>query len=275
MQFGSLPPDITDPKKAKAVIIPAPYGGALSFMPGTENAPQKILEVSKELEPYDEELGDIWKAGIHTQDPLELSEDPEEAINTVYEAVKKTDKFPILLGGGHSLSIGAAKALSEKHDTLSVLQLDAHADLYDKFDNSTTSHACTMSRIREFAPYVGIGLRSLSFEGSELIKNENIPVFWARDIYNNSGWHDEAIEKLTDNVYITLDVDAFDPSIMTTGTPEPGGLYYYQTLEFLKKVFQQKNVVGFDIMEYRPTDDPAPAMLLVRLIYKLLGYKFI
>ena len=278
MQFGNLPDDLTGPGKAKAVIVPAPYAGTLSFLRGTENAPGKILEISHELEPYDGEMGDVWKVGIHTKPPLKLPEGPEAAIDRVYNQVKSIDKFPVLLGGGHSLSIGAVKALAEKHEGLSILQLDAHADLYDKFENSSASHACTMARIRELCPYVGVGIRSMSFEGAELIKKENIPIFYARDIhnnYNNSSWHGQAISKLTENVYITIDTDVFDPSIMTTGTPEPGGLGYYQVLNFLKKVFQQKNVVGFDVMEYRPTDDPAPAMLLVRLIYKLIGYRFL
>lgn len=275
MQFGNFPADITDPAKAKAVIVPAPYGGTLSFLGGTERAPEKILEVSAELEPYDDELGDVWKAGINTQGPLSLPKDPEKAIDAIYNHIKSLDKFPILLGGGHSLSIGAVKAMSEKHDKLSVLQLDAHADLYDRFEGSSASHACTMARIREICPYTGVGIRSLSFEGAELIRKENIPIFYARDIHDSSDWHDKTISNLTKNVYITIDADVFDPSIMTVGTPEPGGLGYYEALGLLKKVCQGKNVVGFDIMEYRPTDDPAPAMLLVRLIYKLIGYTFI
>jgi len=275
MQFGNLPKDLTDSKSAKAIIVPAPYGGALSFMAGTEHAPEKILEISKELEPYDDELGDVWKVGIHTQPSLQLSKNPEKAIDEVYNHIKSMNKFPIVLGGGHSLTIGTAKALAEKYEDFSILQLDAHADVYDKFEGNSHSHACTMARIREFAPYVGVGIRSLNFEGAEMIKKEKIPIFFARDIYNQSDWHDKAISSLSKNVFITLDVDVFDPSIMTSGTPEPGGLGYYETLSFLRKVFEQKNVVGFDVMEYRPTEDPAPAMLLVRLIYKLIGYRFL
>lgn len=180
------------------------------------------------------------------------------------------------LGGEHSITSGIVKAFKERYDDLSVLQIDAHADLREDFEGSRHSHACAMKRAMEICPVVQVGIRSLSYEESELIKEKKLKVFWAKDIADNDKWFDDAINRLSKNVYITIDLDGFDPSIMpSVGTPEPGGLGYYHVLRFLKRVFNKRNVVGFDVVELCPNEnDISSDFTAARIIYKLIGCKF-
>ena len=159
---------------------------------------------------------------------------------------------------------------------MSVLQIDAHADLREEFEDSKHSHACAMKRSSEFANVVQVGIRSLSEEEADYVKEKNLKLFWARDIVNDDRWFDEAISRLSNDVYITFDVDGLDPSIMpSTGTPEPGGLGYYQTMRFLKKVFEKKNVVGCDLVELAPMKgNHAPDFMCSKIVYKMIWYKF-
>jgi agmatinase len=184
------------------------------------------------------------------------------------------NKRVVLLGGEHTVSIGVVKALSKTCDRLSVLQLDAHADLRDSYQESKYSHACTMRRIGEIAPSVGVGIRNLSLDEQEFVEKKKIDLFYAKDLTENAGWADQVLSKLSENVYLTMDLDFLDPSIMpSVGTPEPGGLLWNETLDFLKKAVERKNIVGFDCVELCPIPGlVAPDFLAAKLIYKIIGY---
>jgi agmatinase len=183
-------------------------------------------------------------------------------------------KFIIVIGGEHSVSIGSIQAHAEKYDDLTVLQLDAHTDLRDEYHDSKYNHACVMARVKEKCPIVQVGIRSM--DASEKDSIDSSRTFFAKDIYNNTDWIKQVISKLTDNVYVTIDLDVFDPSIMpSTGTPEPGGLLWYDVLMLLKNISKKKNIVGFDVVELCPeSHNRAPDFLAAKLIYKFLSYKF-
>ena len=279
--FAELEDEISNYETSKAVILPVPYEKTTTYIKGTEKGPQAIINSSRYMESYDEELEvDISKVGICTLNPLIIDKNPEDMINLVGKNVKNLlydNKFPIIFGGEHTITAGCVKGFSEKFKNLSILQLDAHSDLRNEYDNTKFSHACALRRAREFCKdIIPVGIRSLDEEESKIILENNIKVFWAKDIYDNDGWMDEVIEKLSENVFITFDLDVLDSSIMpSTGTPEPGGLGYYQTLKFLRKVFEKKNVVGFDVMELCPNENNvAPDFTAAKIIYKLIGYKF-
>jgi agmatinase len=184
-------------------------------------------------------------------------------------------KTVVSLGGEHTVSIGPVRALAERYHDLSVVQIDAHADLRDSYQNNRYSHACTMRRIRDITKKtVGIGIRNISSEGAELAQAENIPLFFARDISGHDGWQEDAISELTDNVYLTIDLDGFDPSVIPgVGTPEPGGLGWYETLRFLRRLCECRNVVGFDVVELMPIPgNTISEFATAKLVYKLIGY---
>jgi agmatinase len=267
----------TDYEKSKAAILPVPFEGTVTYMKGTAKAPSAIIESSKQLELYDDELEkNISEVGISTLADIEVS-DAEETIRNVQASVKKIldgSKLPIVIGGEHSISSGAVAAAKDKFPNLSVLHLDAHADLRESYEGDKSSHACVMKRIVDLdVPTVHIGIRSLSDECAELIENKKLPVFYAKDIYDNNDWVDDAISQLSDDVYLTLDVDVFNVSVIpNTGTPEPGGLGWYQVIDFLKAVAEKKNIVGFDVVELIPDDRKVGDFTAAKLIYKLIGY---
>ena len=268
-------------KESKVVILPIPYEGTVSYGTGTSKGPSAILDASKQVELYDEELGkEPYNEGIWTEDELKPAKDPAKMVEQVYNAAKRhvsAGKFLVSLGGEHSIPTGIVKAYKEKYPKLSVLQFDAHADLREEYSGTKYSHAAIMSRIIEIGCLpVQVGIRSLSKEEANKIENEAYNIFFAKDIYNNERWFKEAISKLSNDVYITFDIDAFDPSIMpATGTPEPGGLQWYPVLKFLRKVFKEKNVVGFDLVELAPIKERHDCdFLAARLVHKIIGYKF-
>ncbi|MBD3181687.1 agmatinase [Candidatus Poribacteria bacterium] len=260
---------------ANVIIIPVPYEATVTYGRGTAKGPKAIIEASKHVEFYSEELDcepHVW--GFITLPELRSTQ-IDDIFQHVYKATKKllnSKKLIIILGGEHSVTPGAVAAFADKYSSLSVLQLDAHADLRDQYMGSKYNHACSIRRILEHCPAVQVGIRSLSYPEKIFIQKEKLPVFFMQDIKDN--WIDKVIEKLTENVYITLDVDAFDPSIMpSTGTPEPGGLMWDNTLDLLKQVAAKKNIVGFDVVELSPQQgNPAPDFLTAKLIYKLIGY---
>lgn len=271
-------------EESKVVILPVPFDKTRTWVVGERwkkmdcsKGPDAIITASRHIEFYDEELdAEIFEIGIYTQEELKIKERPKQVVEDVFLKVKKIindNKFPVVLGGEHSISFGAIKALKEKHNELSVLQLDAHTDLRDSYTGTKFSHASVMARAREICNVVQVGIRSQDFSEKDINKKN---VFYAKDIHDNDDWMDKAISKLSDNVYITFDLDVLDPSIMpSTGIPEPGGLLWYQTLKFLKKVFEKKNVVGFDVVELAPIDNLiAPDFLAAKLVYKMIGYKF-
>lgn len=278
--FGALEKEFSSYKKSKAVILPVPYEGTVTYGKGTANGPKAIIESSKNMELYDIELDkEISNVGIHTLKELKVEKQPENVISQVYDSVKKIindNKFPVVLGGEHSITLGAVNALKEKYNNLSVLQIDAHSDLRNSYEGTMFSHACVMRRVIETCQIVQVGIRSMDIEEAEFIKKTNHKnIFFAKDMHNN--WQDKAINLLTNNVYITIDLDGLNPSIMpSTGTPEPGGMLWYQTINFLRKVAENKNIVGFDVVELAPVkENHAPDFLAAKLTYKLMGYSLL
>ncbi|MHC4738658.1 MAG: agmatinase [Planctomycetota bacterium] len=276
--FADLPPQYSRLENSAVVIIPVPYDGTSTWGKGADKGPQAIIEASANMELYDIETdSQVHLKGIFTDEFIESLPLPEDVIEKVSERVNshiEKNLFTVVIGGEHSVSIGSIKAHAQKYKDMTVLQLDAHSDLRDEYNNSKYNHACVMARARQLCPIVQVGIRSMDSSEKQSMQKEN--VFFAKDIYNNRQWIPKAVSKLSDKVYITIDLDVFDTSIMpTTGTPEPGGLFWYDVLALLKAVFEKTNVVGFDVVELCPDSrNKAPAFLAAKLIYKALSYKF-
>ena len=278
--FLGLPPTYSDFKKSKFVILPVPYEQTTTFKTGTKNGPQAIISASREVELFDEELKfEAHTIGIATLQEMEVTAlGPQKMNQRIYQTAKKLisqNKFVIMLGGEHSITYGLVKAYQEKYKDLTVLQLDAHADLRESYQDNKFSHACAMKRVWEICPVVGVGIRNLSEAEFRFVKQKKINLFYARDLQNYGIYYDEIVNSLSKNVFLTFDLDYFDPSIMpAVGTPEPGGLYWYETLQLLKRVIQKKSLVGFDVVELSPLPgNVAPDFLAARLIYKLISYQ--
>ena len=266
---------------ARAIVLPVPYEATVSYGRGTCNGPQAIMAASGHVELYDDELDcEPYTWGIHTLPEVETDgKDPRELFRTVQSAgneLAASEKLVAMLGGEHSITPGLVAAFAAARGSMSALQLDAHADLRSEYGGSRYSHACTMRRVLEHCPAVQAGIRSLSRAENQLIHRERLPVFFMRDIRTRADWMAEAIERLTENVYVTIDLDVFDPSIMpSTGTPEPGGLLWDEALTFLKKLAEERRIVAFDVVELSPNPgNAAPDFLAAKLVYKLMGYVF-
>ena len=278
INFGDLSKANSTLKTSKVVILPVPYDGTSTWGKGADIGPAAILEASANMELYDIETdSEVYKQNIFTAKPVTEKSSPEIMVKKVKLAASeflKQNKFIVTLGGEHSVTAGVVQAYADKYKNLSVLQLDAHSDLRPEYYGSKYNHASVMSRVRELCPIVQAGIRSMDIIEKPFIDKTRI--FFAENIHNKTDWMDKAISKLTDQVYITIDLDVFDPSILpSTGTPEPGGLGWYQVLEFLKKVIKKKNVVGFDVVELCPNkNERSSDFLAAKLIYKLLSYKF-
>ena len=276
--FGNLPKNYSSLSNAKVVIIPVPYDQTSTWIKGAGKGPSAIIGASANMELYDIETdSEVYKKGIFTDKPLVANSSAEKMVEAVRIRVEnyiKKNKFTVVVGGEHSISIGAIRAHFAAHRDITVLQLDAHCDLRDEYNGSKYNHACVMARARELGRIVQVGIRSMDACEKELVDKENI--FFAKDIFGDKDWIKTVISKLSDRVYITIDLDVFDPSIMpSTGTPEPGGLLWYDILAFCNAVSSNKDIVGFDIVELCPDDkNKAPDFLAAKLIYKLLSYKF-
>lgn len=274
---------------AAAVILPVPYEATTSYGGGARWGPRAILEASRYIELYDQELDDEpARHGIHTLPAVELTRagsteamaELEEVYGRFLEGVGA--RFPVMLGGEHAVSAPAIRATAarekaEGRGRLSVLQLDAHADLRDGYEGAPWSHASFARRSVDLADFVQVGIRAVASEELEVIRSsEAVSVVWADEMWQDDGWMERALDALGPRVYITLDVDYFDPSLVpSTGTPEPGGGEWYRTLAFLRRVFREREVVGMDVVELAPTPGlHAPDFLVAKLVYKLLGYRF-
>lgn len=279
MNYGDLPDKYSTFGTSKIVILPVPFDATSTWGKGADRGPEAIIEASNNMEIYDIETdSEVHLLGIHTAEPVVVNDNPDEMVETVYKEVKKLlkkNKFVVTLGGEHSVSIGAIKAHAEQFEDLTIVQIDAHADLRDEYMGSKNNHACVMARAKELAPVIQIGIRSMSVEESFVVEQGRM--FLARDINDNETWKYDMLSILSNNVYITFDLDALDPSIMpSTGTPEPGGLLWYQAIEILRRISERSNIVGFDVTELAPNPETkAPDFLASKLIYKLLTYKFI
>lgn len=264
--------------ESRIIIVPVPYDGTSTWMKGADKGPDAILEASVNLEFYDVETStEAHLAGINTIAPVLEKESPNQLVKAVYDtllSLLSEKKFPVIIGGNHTVSIGAIRAFSEYFDNLTVLQLDAHSDLRQVYEGSEFNHACAMARAREFSPIVQVGVRSMSAE--ELPFAEKDRIFYSHELYYDKSLYKKAIEKLTENVYITIDLDVFDPSIMpSTGTPEPGGPAYFELLHFIRDVIKNRNVVGFDVVELCPSaSNKSPDFIAAKIIYQLLSYRF-
>ncbi|MDX9810823.1 MAG: agmatinase, partial [Bacteroidales bacterium] len=240
--------------------------------------PEAIMEASVNLEFYDIETGtEVQLKGIHTLSPVTVKESPEVLVEEVYRRVSEqlgSGRFPVTVGGNHTVSIGAARAVAAAYDNLTVLQLDAHSDLRPSYEGSPFNHACAMARIREMAQVVQVGIRSMSAEEVPLMDRDRI--FFAHELYDDRSLYARAASMLSENVYITIDMDVFDPSLIpSTGTPEPGGPSYQELMRFLRDVAASRKVVGFDLVELCPSQtNKAPDFIAAKIIYQLLSYIF-
>ncbi len=278
MFLSDVPKKYRDPAKSRVIIVPVPYDATSTWIKGADKGPAAIIEASATVENYDiESDSEPYEVGVFTDKPVKGASSAQKMVEMVEKTVARhleKGKFPIVLGGEHSVSIGAINAVAKKYKKLTVLQLDAHADLRDKYHGSKFNHACVMARAKELVPVVQVGIRSMDVSEKPLLDKSR--TFFAEDICGRTDWINSVVSYLQENVYITIDLDAFDPSIMpSTGTPEPGGLGWYEVLELCRRVFHNSNVVGFDVVELCPNkNNKAPDFLAAKLIYKLIGFKF-
>ena len=263
---------------ANVLLQSIPYDGTSTWGKGADEGFEAFLDAAENMEIYDIETeSEVYKKGVHIIDPILEDTSPEAMFESVYKSTKellKTNKFLTFFGGEHSISIGVIKAFYEAHPDITILQIDAHADLRPQYHGSPYNHACAVYDASKNANLVQVGIRSM--DTSEVQYLDKDKCYFAEDMYGHSAWMEDSIGKMTDKVYITLDLDAFDPSIMpATGTPEPGGILWNPMIQYLKKVFQQKNVLGFDIVELAPIEGlSAPQFMTAKLYYKMLSYKF-
>lgn len=284
MNFGGIAEDdYSGFENSRVVVFPVSYEGTVSYGTGTGGGAMAIVDASRNMELYEEETdAETYRIGIYTAPEFAPRPTPEAMMEALYQESRRlleSKKFLCMLGGEHSVSGPVIRAHAERFHDLSVLQIDAHADLRDSYDGTPHSHASIMARVVKDMriPSVQVGIRSLSGDEARSIA-AGLPtkIFWARDVAGKTDWIDDAVERLTDNVYLTIDIDGLDPSLVpTTGTPEPGGLGWYETLELIRKVAERKRIVGMDLVEFSKTENSdAPAFLCAKLVYKTLSYIF-
>jgi len=276
--FGGKDSNWSDYKSAKIIVFPVPYDYTATWQKGADLGPEAIIEASAHVELYDIETDtEVHLQGIHTFQLLHPPRSPEDMTQVIkqkFSSFIKDGKFPVMLGGNHSITPGAVQGIKDYFSDLSVLQLDAHADLRESYHGSMFNHACVMQRVKEVCPAVQVGIRSMDRE--EFDRLDMARVFFARDIPLKDDWIDKVVDLLSSHVYVTIDLDVFDPSVMpSTGTPEPGGLDWYQVIGLLRKVAEERHVVGFDVAELMPNKyNKAPDFMAAKLVYKFLSYIF-
>lgn len=283
MNFGGIADEqLSSFDASRILILPVAYEGTVSYGVGTAEGPAAIIDASRNMELYDEETdAEVYRLGIHTLDALTAQPTPEEMMTGLYERTRTlldSGKFVCTIGGEHSISAPVIRAHAERFENLSVLQIDAHADLRDTYDGTKLSHACIMRRVTDDMkiPAVQCGIRSMSVDEARVMNELPTHIFFAKDIVGQEDWQDKAIEALTEDVYLTFDIDAFDSSIVPhTGTPEPGGFEWYEVTRFIRRVAKRRRIVGMDLVEYAHTEGAdASAFLCAKLIYKSLSYIF-
>ena len=283
-RFLGIEDEFADYVTAKAALLPVPLERTTTYARGTRKGPCAIIEASRQVETYDEELRrETYRdIGIHTLEEMETEEGPLERvladIHTGVAALFADGKLPVLLGGEHSLTPPAVSAAARRFSDLSVLQIDAHADLRESYQGNPNSHACAMRRVLEICPAVQVGIRSLSGEEAQELPRLKTRIYWAEDIVPHAAenWAARVAADLSEHVWLTIDVDGLDPSIMpATGTPEPGGLSWEQITTLVRAVARQRTIVGFDVVELLPTPGlHAADFLAAKLVYRILGYIF-
>lgn len=283
MNFGGIAEEeFSSFESSRIVVWPVSYEGTVSYGTGTGRGARAIIDASRNMELYDEETdAEIYKLGIHTVEESPSIEPPAAMMQSLHQKAKQlvdSGKFVCMIGGEHSVSAPVIRAHAERYPKLSVLQIDAHADLRDTYDGTPHSHASIMARVtRDMKiPAVQCGIRSISAEEARSLHEIPTRIFWAKDIVGRTDWWDEAVDGLTENVYLTIDIDGLDPSLVAqTGTPEPGGLGWYETIGLIRTLAQKRNVVGMDLTEYSYVEGfDASAFLCSKLIYKTMGFVF-
>lgn len=279
--FGGIAePELSSFDAARILVLPVPYEGTVSYGHGAADGPRAIIEASRNMELFDEEIwGSVYRLGIHTLEELKAIDPPEAMMDSIERRAEElfdTGKFVVMLGGEHSITGPVLRALARRVERLSVLQIDAHADLRESYDGTIHSHASIMARAVEVCPVVQVGIRSISEAEALRLNHTPTKIFWAKDVVGRTDWHEEAVSHLTENVYLTIDIDGLDPSLVpTTGTPEPGGLGWYDALGIVRAVARSRNIVGMDVTELAPSPgNNSPDFLTAKLVYKSLGYIF-
>lgn len=274
--FGDFTPEEMCYQSAAIAILPVPYDGTSTWIKGADLGPKALLEASYNLEFYDiETRTEVYKRGIATLEPVTEAASPEamaDAVERRMEQILLDGKFPVLIGGEHSVSIGAFRAMARRYPNLSILQLDAHSDMRDEYEGSPCNHACVMARAKELTPHITqVGIRSSAREEQHNICPDR--TFYAHDIVGQEGWQERVSQQLTEAVYITIDLDVLDPAYMpSTGTPEPGGLSYREVITLLRRVIKDHRVVGLDVVELCPNPTAkASDFLAAKLIYQFLS----
>jgi agmatinase len=281
LAFGGALPEPRSFAESRVVILPVPVDRTTSYVPGTRNGPREILQASSHMELWDEELGvDVHGVGIFTLPEMELPfgdlEPLMEEIRRVASEILSRDKFLVTLGGEHSITPPLVAAAAARYPGLSVLQIDAHADLRDSYMGTPHNHACAMRRSLEHAPVTQVGIRSMSTEEAQVAGSLGTTIFYDGTMRQEPRWIDKVVDSLADTVYVTIDVDGLDPAIMpATGTPEPGGLSWYEALALLRATIERRRVVACDVVELSPLPGlMAPNFLCAKLVYKILTYRF-
>jgi agmatinase len=269
---------------ARVVVVPVPFDGTTCYRPGTREGPQAIIDASRNLELYDPELRrSPYHVGIHTLRAVEIVQGNAagmvERVEQVTTALLEREKFVVTLGGDHLTSIGVVRAFAKRYPAMSILQIDAHADLREEYEGSALSSATIMRRALDVCPRTAqVGIRSLSEPEARLVEERRLPMWLASEIHRQTlqgkrKWIEEVVAQLADDVYVTIDIDAFDPSLVPgTGTPEPGGLGWYDVVDLLAAVTERKRVVGFDVVELSPlVEGHVSPVVAAKLVYKLIG----
>ena len=278
--FAGLPPQYSNYKSSRVTVLPVPYDSTTEWHSGTRSGPGSIIEASYYLEWFDLELGrELYSMGISTLPGIEpVLDSPEAMAGRVYsaaEALLDEGKFIVMLGGEHSISYGSIRACSQKFANFSVLQLDAHSDLRDQYLGTKYGHGCVIRRALEICPVTQVGIRSMSLEEHDFVKANKLTPFFMEQGRDRL-CHSDIINSLSENVYVTIDLDVLDPSIMAAvGTPEPGGMGWSEILSLLRAVAEKRKIVGFDLVELCPGQGPSScSFLAAKLAYKLIGYSF-
>lgn len=277
--YAGIPAENATYENSRVVLVTVPYDGTSTWGKGADKGPELFLDASENMELYDIETdSEPYLQGIYRAGEVAEKSSPERMVEEVYkktkELIKDRNKLFTLIGGEHSVSIGSIRAVGEEYHNLTVLQLDAHTDLRPEFHGSKNNHACAVFEANQKHKLVQVGIRSMDIEEKQYLPYKR--VFFAHKIAKNPHWIEDVLDKVSGDVYITIDLDAFDPSIApSTGTPEPGGLEWYPTLKLLRKVFKKCNVVAFDIVELMDSPNAKPtAFLAAKLYYKMLAYYF-
>lgn len=272
-----MEPEYSQRQNSGIVVIPVPFDLTSSWLKGADKGPAAIIEASSNMELFDAETGkEVYKKGIFTEKPV-IADNTSRMVEQVKKKIQEhlaENRFPVTVGGEHSVSIGAFLAFARQFDRVSILHLDAHSDRRDEYENDKYNHACVIARAEEEGlNVVSVGIRSLDVAEKRILSDER--VFMAENIRKDCDWIQKAISKLGNDVYVTIDLDVFDPSILpSTGTPEPGGLGWYDVLDLLKETALRRNVIGFDVVELKPDSNRHSEFTAAKLIYKFLGYVF-